>query len=218
MPLTPAQRAVLDRIASGESHDYNTIFGGHKFSSFSDHPRIQVQIPGRPGLHSTAAGRYQMLASTWDEERARLGLKDFSPASQDAAAWDVAQRTYQQKTGRDLAADQTAGQVNWGVLAKQWPSLGGVGRAEKAPTPAFPALQNPPDLELLLHPPAGNLLAPRPRAAPEPTPAPPSALPSTLVQSLFPKQNFIPVDYNPFPLQPHLTPVEHDPFAQETSQ
>lgn len=58
---------------------YNTIFGYKYFSSFADHPRINNQ-------GSTAAGAYQFLAGTWDECRLILGLKDFSPASQDKAA------------------------------------------------------------------------------------------------------------------------------------
>ncbi|MBJ4904920.1 glycoside hydrolase family 104 protein, partial [Salmonella enterica subsp. enterica serovar Rissen] len=39
-----------------------------------------------PKLKSTAAGRYQLLSRWWDAYRKQLGLKDFSPESQDAVA------------------------------------------------------------------------------------------------------------------------------------
>lgn len=119
--LGPLQQAVLDKIASGESRSYSDLFGGHQFTSFSDHPRVKV--PLKEGLFTTAAGRYGFIAPTWDAQKARLGLPDFSPKSQDQAAWDLASRTYQAKTGRDLAQDQEAGRVDWSVLAGQWSSL-----------------------------------------------------------------------------------------------
>ena len=39
-----------------------------------------------PKLKSTGAGRYQLLSCWWDAYRKQLGLKDFSPKSQDAVA------------------------------------------------------------------------------------------------------------------------------------
>ena len=66
---------------------YRTQFGGGLFDSFADHPRqaITRTLGGKP-ITSTAAGAYQFLARTWDECAKALGLPDFSPASQDAAA------------------------------------------------------------------------------------------------------------------------------------
>ena len=81
--LKPEVRAFLDLIAWAEGADYNVMFTGRRFSSFADHPRIKITSGG---LTSNAAGRYQFLASTWDETKRALGLKDFSPASQDLAA------------------------------------------------------------------------------------------------------------------------------------
>lgn len=66
-------------------HGYDVVVGGSLFSDFSDHPRRLVNLP-RLGIKSTAAGRYQLLARYWDAYRKQLGLKDFSPASQDAVA------------------------------------------------------------------------------------------------------------------------------------
>lgn len=119
-----SQRAVLNRIASGESPDYNTIYRGQQFTDYSDHPHVAVPIPGTHKV-STAAGLYQMTYPTWESEKAKLGLSDFSPPNQDAAAWDLADTTYQQKTGHSLMGDATIGNVNWNALAKQWPSLRG---------------------------------------------------------------------------------------------
>ena len=47
-------------------------------------PRKLVTL--NPKLKSTGAGRYQLLSRWWDAYRKQLGLKDFSPKSQDAVA------------------------------------------------------------------------------------------------------------------------------------
>ena len=54
------------------------------FTDYSDHPRKLVTL--NPKLKSTGAGRYQLLSRWWDAHRKQLGLKDFSPKSQDAVA------------------------------------------------------------------------------------------------------------------------------------
>ena len=43
-------------------------------------------VTPNPKLKSTGAGRYQLLSRWWDAYRKQLGLKDFSPKSQDAVA------------------------------------------------------------------------------------------------------------------------------------
>ena len=48
------------------------------------HPRKLVTL--NPKLKSTGAGRYRLLSRWWDAYRKQLGLKDFSPKSQDAVA------------------------------------------------------------------------------------------------------------------------------------
>ena len=85
--------AFLDMVALSEigaglllhSDDgYNVIVGGKLFTDYNDHPRILVTI--RPGLQSTAAGRYQLLLKYYDIYKEQLKLPDFSPVSQDMIA------------------------------------------------------------------------------------------------------------------------------------
>jgi muramidase (phage lysozyme) len=93
-------RGLLDTISDKESRgNYGVMYGGKETTDFSHHPGMQ------PGGHS-AAGRYQFIKSTWDEDAKALGVKDFSPASQDKVAAYEAAKTYKLKTGgRDLNAD-----------------------------------------------------------------------------------------------------------------
>jgi muramidase (phage lysozyme) len=82
--------AYLDMIAfsegtAGKGDDgYNVIVGGKLFEGYKDHPRIVVHL--KPGLASSAAGRYQLLERYFDAYSRSLNLLDFSPASQDAIA------------------------------------------------------------------------------------------------------------------------------------
>lgn len=75
---------------------YDVLVGGNLFHSYADHPGIVVTLKDKRGnpvinkltgtpLRSSAAGRYQMISATWRALKNRLKLKDFSPASQDAA-------------------------------------------------------------------------------------------------------------------------------------
>lgn len=92
--INPQRKAFLDMLAWSEgtdkpgqptkNHGYDVIVGGELFSDYSDHPRKLVTL--NPKLKSTASGRYQLLSRWWDAYRKQLGLKDFSPASQDAVA------------------------------------------------------------------------------------------------------------------------------------
>ncbi|WFM72945.1 glycoside hydrolase family 104 protein [Halomonas sp. CKK8] len=84
--------AFLDMLAHaegttrfGDEDGYDVLVGGELFDSYHDHPRRLVFLPAYE-ISSSAAGRYQFLASTWDDLAARFGLRDFSPASQDVGA------------------------------------------------------------------------------------------------------------------------------------
>ena len=63
------------------NHGYDVIVGGELFTDYSDHPRKLVTL--NPKLKSTGAGRYQLLFPLVGCHRKQLGLKDFSPKSQD---------------------------------------------------------------------------------------------------------------------------------------
>jgi muramidase (phage lysozyme) len=138
--MAPYQKALLDTIAGTESPGYNVMYGGGRFSDYSHHPNQAIPIRSGPnaGKTSSAAGRYQFLGSTWDAMAHKLGLTDFSPASQDKAAWALASETYRRKTGGDLAAALQSGdpRVIAGVghaLSGTWTSLpGGIEQGQGA--------------------------------------------------------------------------------------
>jgi muramidase (phage lysozyme) len=105
LSIPPVGRALLNAIARGESAGrYDIRYsprGGVPFDlSTGQHPRIFEPSPhGR----SSAAGRYQFTWSTW---RDFAGANTpFTPENQDRYAWALAQRTYRNNTGRDLATD-----------------------------------------------------------------------------------------------------------------
>lgn len=87
----PNVQAFLNMISAAEgtdTHGYFTEFGGGKLASIQDHPRVMHDFTTSSGKKdkTTAAGRYQFIEGTFDEEKARLKLPDFSPLSQDRAA------------------------------------------------------------------------------------------------------------------------------------
>jgi lysozyme len=125
------RRAFLDAIAWAEGtsgpNGYRTLFGGNLFDSFADHPRRSFSFKDRAGrrLTTTAAGRYQFLARTWDTLRDRLSLPDFGPDSQDAAALELIRE-------RGALADVDAGRfaAAVGKVKRVWASLPGAGYAQ----------------------------------------------------------------------------------------
>ncbi|MBT1155733.1 glycoside hydrolase family 104 protein [Aminobacter anthyllidis] len=129
----PYQKALLNTIAGPESGGrYDIIYGGGRFDDFSKHPGQAVRIQTGPnaGRTSSAAGKYQFLGSTWEDQAGKLGLTDFSPANQDKAAWNLAAETYKAKTGQDLdgvlqSGDPTALAKVGQVLNPIWTSLPG---------------------------------------------------------------------------------------------
>lgn len=130
--MTPAQRATLNAIAAGESAGkYNVRYtpdGGTTFDLAGGHPRI---YENGPAGKSSAAGRYQMVWSTWKD----IAGADtpFTAANQDKYAWALAARDYASRTGRDLNADVTANGFTPEIasaLAPTWTSLRNPAKAQ----------------------------------------------------------------------------------------
>lgn len=87
-------KAFLDTIAWAEgtagADGYRTEYTGATFTDYSTHPdRVQCAASNGRQLCSSAAGRYQFLKPTYDRMAQKLGLRDFSPRSQDMAAVEL---------------------------------------------------------------------------------------------------------------------------------
>ncbi len=125
-------RAFLDMIAVAEGTDgpegYRVMFGYPRFqdrliTSYADHPRQYFSFTaGGRTQKTSAAGRYQFLVGTWDELKKKLGLQDFSPASQDAACIELIR---QRRALDDVRAGRVASAIT--KCAKTWASLPGAG-------------------------------------------------------------------------------------------
>lgn len=124
-------QAFLNVIAWAEGTSgpkgYQTMFGYRYFSDFSDHPRQYFSFTNSKGqtLKTSAAGRYQFLARTWDALAQKLSLPDFSPESQDLACIELIRE-------RGALADVKAGRVQTAIqkCAPVWASLPGAGYSQ----------------------------------------------------------------------------------------
>lgn len=83
-------KKFLDFLGRAEGADYNTIVGGGKFSDFRAHPRV-IGLTTKEGT-STAAGKYQIVGTTYDDIAPKIGVRDFSPDSQDKIAIELIRR------------------------------------------------------------------------------------------------------------------------------
>ena len=66
------------------NHGCGVFIVRRAISSYSRSPSQACHA--KPKTQSTGAGRFQLLSRWWDAYRKQLGLKDFSPKSQDAVA------------------------------------------------------------------------------------------------------------------------------------
>lgn len=133
--------AMLHAIASaegtaGQPDPYRVCFGySHVIKDLREHPAITGEWTGKrlsdsmcagaglgPGCVSSAAGKYQIIKRTWVGVRDKLGLPDFSPASQDAAAVELLR---QRGALGPLQRGDFAGAVQ--AARKEWASLPGAG-------------------------------------------------------------------------------------------
>lgn len=70
----------------------NQTVGYHKFDDLSKHPNRRVKFNKR-GDKSTAAGAYQLINRTWQDQAKKQGLEDFSLENQKRAAIGVLKET-----------------------------------------------------------------------------------------------------------------------------
>lgn len=135
----PYLRALMRTISASESNvprPYSVIYGGEYFQGWNAHPDYCVYIPVGPntGNCSTAAGRYQFITTTW-EEQARKYHPDqpkvlfwrpypFDPTSQDVVLhrWLADEYVW----GVDFSQLLQEGQVErvLEILSPTWTSLG----------------------------------------------------------------------------------------------
>lgn len=100
---------------------FQIMFGGERFTDFSDHPRraITKTVKGKT-YTSTAAGAPQFLATTWDGLVRQYGFEDFSPRNQILGAIALIK-------GRGALEDVLAGRIEEAVrkCGREWASLPG---------------------------------------------------------------------------------------------
>jgi muramidase (phage lysozyme) len=121
---TPEGQRLLKtiRFAEGTSgpKGYQTMFGGGTFNDLSRHPdRV---IHGN-GYSSAAAGAYQFLPGTWQEQSSRLGLKGFGPAEQDVAALALARNRLLKIGGLETIRKEGLSQRVAAALSPEWASF-----------------------------------------------------------------------------------------------
>lgn len=90
----PVMRAALDMIAYAETRDLGVVSYQRQYgypprfvANLNKHPEMIIcSYLGGKRVCSSASGRYQFIMPTWKIEVEELGLRDFSPRSQDLAA------------------------------------------------------------------------------------------------------------------------------------
>lgn len=118
-------QAFLWAIRFGEGTQapdgFQIMFGGERFTDFSDHPRraITKTVKGKT-YTSTAAGAWQFLKGTWDGLVSQYGFEDFSPRNQTLGAIALVK-------GRGALEDVLAGRIEEAVrkCGREWASLPG---------------------------------------------------------------------------------------------
>jgi muramidase (phage lysozyme) len=116
----PLVRKALQYVNAYEgSPKANELFGHKEFNDLSKHPNVKIPFTNK-GDVTTAAGSYQILAPTWEEQAKKQGLKDFSQDSQDRAAIGIM---------RDIGALDALKKGDYDkakqLLGKAWASIPG---------------------------------------------------------------------------------------------
>lgn len=150
----PYIRALMRTISASEANDrqpYTILYGGQHVSDLSRHPEQCITIISGPnkGNCSTAAGRYQMLNTTWQEKARRYhpqppGFRfwasySFEPEFQDAVVY--AWLSDSQAWGTDISKLLRQGQFQQvqKLLSGTWTSVG-YGIEDNSITQRLPAI------------------------------------------------------------------------------
>lgn len=125
--LTPEGRALLGVIkyAEGTSkykNPYGTLFGGGQITDLSRHPDRVIRTPGFQ-RGSSAAGAYQFLTPTWQEQAQKLNLKSFGPLEQDIAALNLARTGLSDLGGLSYLKQKGLTREALAALAPVWASM-----------------------------------------------------------------------------------------------
>jgi muramidase (phage lysozyme) len=135
----PYIRALMRTISASEANDpspYTILYGGHHVDSLDQHPDrcLPILVGPNVGKCSTAAGRYQLITTTWLEIARR-----YHPQPNHFIVWNPYsfQSQYQDKVvynwltdphewGIDIPALLQAGQLSevLRTLSPTWTSLG----------------------------------------------------------------------------------------------
>tara|TARA_Y100000310_G_scaffold345531_1_gene466125 strand:- start:44156 stop:44956 length:801 start_codon:yes stop_codon:yes gene_type:complete len=89
-PLSPKYAALSDMLsmAEGTKRQYNIMLGGHLFHDYTSHPKLTGEMKSR----GTAAGKHQVLVSTFLQAQKKGFFVDFSPYEQDRWFFDKVKR------------------------------------------------------------------------------------------------------------------------------
>ncbi len=150
----PYIRTLMRMISASESNDrqpYSLIYGGGRAKDLNKHPNTCAAIKAGPnkGNCSTAAGRYQMLNTTWAEKARRYHAEEkgwpwdryysFAPLQQDRVVYNWLND--QKAWNMDLAGELRQGHVEVvrKRLSRTWTSLG-YGIENNAVTPQLASI------------------------------------------------------------------------------
>jgi len=120
---TPEAQGLLRMLRFAEGTErggqdsYRVMFGGSLVPDLKQHP--DKVMKGR----STAAGAYQFLTPTWQQQQKKLGLGSFGPVEQDIAALDLARQRTMGLGGLSYLQKQGLTPEFVAALAPEWASL-----------------------------------------------------------------------------------------------
>lgn len=135
----PHIRALMRTISASESNSrrpYSLLYGGEHFSDLSQHPDRCVPIVAGPNIGdcTTAAGRYQFITTTWQEQANRYHPQppgfwspralSFAPEFQDEVVyrWLTDSNMWEADLAELLKQDRLTEVLQ--ILSPTWTSLG----------------------------------------------------------------------------------------------